>query len=31
MKLGVWVAVAVAFFIAIYARNKAATKNKKEK
>ena len=28
MKLGSWVAIAVAFFIAIYYRNKAANKKK---
>lgn len=31
MNLGAWVAVAVALFIAIYSRNKAANKNNNEK
>ncbi len=30
MNLGAWVAVAVALFIAIYYRKKAAKKNKKK-
>jgi len=29
MKIGIWVAIAVTLFIAIYSRNKAANKNDK--